>query len=486
MSALLFAVRCVFAAFRRCLLSHVCLALRSVRVCVAFQLRVSVAVLLELTELAKPAEMPRLCCNNTGGGPLLSSGCLGNTEALLQRRDLIRNKQYSGTAAVHPLALLCLALSWPSQLRCRVFDVTPTCPARTHRAGHAGREAVSLVEHTNSRSRCLVSVRTHKQSVEMPCLCSNTQTVGRDALSLLEHTNSRSRCLVSVGTHKQPVEKPCLCCNTQTVGREAVSLLEHTLTPLSAKDRGYRAVCLLRRKDMITKLQFALHLISDSTVNDRGCRAVCLRLAEGGMSAITYDMHGHGRSEPTLLQAPARRVLVRRPSHLTDDAELVLDAFVLPAAEASVGKRLPVFAAAHSLGAGILATVESSRPGTFAVCFWPKLFFAFLLSFSSVGQAGTLHATGAASDSPSPGTAQSAWPVFSAARLKRVARLLCRVARLLRCAAASFSAGFSASFSAARPLCPGSKRNRRSVPSVPSVPSACRAWRSTRRRSGAL
>ena len=63
MSALLFAVRCLFAAFRRCLSSHVCLALRSVRVCVAFQLRVDVAVLLELTELAKPVERPCLCCN---------------------------------------------------------------------------------------------------------------------------------------------------------------------------------------------------------------------------------------------------------------------------------------------------------------------------------------------------------------------------------------------------------------------------------------
>ena len=30
---------------------------------VAFLLRVCVAVLLELTELAKPVEMPRLCCN---------------------------------------------------------------------------------------------------------------------------------------------------------------------------------------------------------------------------------------------------------------------------------------------------------------------------------------------------------------------------------------------------------------------------------------
>ena len=63
MSALLFAVRCLFAAFRRCLSSHVCIALRIVRVCAAFQLRVSVAVLLELTGLAKPVERPCFCCN---------------------------------------------------------------------------------------------------------------------------------------------------------------------------------------------------------------------------------------------------------------------------------------------------------------------------------------------------------------------------------------------------------------------------------------
>ena len=68
MSALLFSVRCLFAAFRirRFLSSHVCLALRIVRACVAFLLRVSVAVLLELTELAKPVERPCLCCNTRG------------------------------------------------------------------------------------------------------------------------------------------------------------------------------------------------------------------------------------------------------------------------------------------------------------------------------------------------------------------------------------------------------------------------------------
>ena len=36
---------------------------RRVRVCVALQFRVSVAVLLELTELAQQVEMPCLCCN---------------------------------------------------------------------------------------------------------------------------------------------------------------------------------------------------------------------------------------------------------------------------------------------------------------------------------------------------------------------------------------------------------------------------------------
>ena len=59
---LLFAVRCLFATFRRWLSSHVCFVSRAVRVRVAFQLRVSVAALLELTELTNPVEMPCLCC----------------------------------------------------------------------------------------------------------------------------------------------------------------------------------------------------------------------------------------------------------------------------------------------------------------------------------------------------------------------------------------------------------------------------------------
>ena len=40
------------------------------RVCDAFLLRVSVAVLLELTELAKLVEMPCLCCNTLKTSPI--------------------------------------------------------------------------------------------------------------------------------------------------------------------------------------------------------------------------------------------------------------------------------------------------------------------------------------------------------------------------------------------------------------------------------
>ena len=52
-----------FAGFTACLLSHVCFDSRPVRVRVAVLLGVCVVVLLEFTELAKPVEMPCLCCN---------------------------------------------------------------------------------------------------------------------------------------------------------------------------------------------------------------------------------------------------------------------------------------------------------------------------------------------------------------------------------------------------------------------------------------
>ena len=42
--------------------SHLCPASRTVRVCGAFPLRACVAVLLHLNEMAKPVELLRLCC----------------------------------------------------------------------------------------------------------------------------------------------------------------------------------------------------------------------------------------------------------------------------------------------------------------------------------------------------------------------------------------------------------------------------------------
>ena len=62
-----------------------CFALRTVRVCVAFGLRVSVAVLLELTELAKPVERPSLRCNT-----------LRSVEVLLRLTELVKPVEMPG------------------------------------------------------------------------------------------------------------------------------------------------------------------------------------------------------------------------------------------------------------------------------------------------------------------------------------------------------------------------------------------------------
>ena len=69
--------------------------MRTVRVCVASQLRVSVAALLELTELAKPVEMPCLCCNTQQMPPFRSSrmACC----CLLQRRHLNQQQAPAGS-----------------------------------------------------------------------------------------------------------------------------------------------------------------------------------------------------------------------------------------------------------------------------------------------------------------------------------------------------------------------------------------------------
>ena len=65
LKALLSALRCLAVWFRRGLLTRLCFASCAVRVCVAVLLGVCVTVLLELTELAKPVEMPCLRTHST-------------------------------------------------------------------------------------------------------------------------------------------------------------------------------------------------------------------------------------------------------------------------------------------------------------------------------------------------------------------------------------------------------------------------------------
>jgi alpha-beta hydrolase superfamily lysophospholipase len=123
-------------------------------------------------------------------------------------------------------------------------------------------------------------------------------------------------------------------------------------------------------------------------------------LSAAGCTVIAFDMHGHGRSEPAHDSSPHSRALIRSKEHLIEDAMLVLDTFVLPAARGggvrharstdgvaraggrqararTVGgrdhdarARLPVFGVAHSLGSAVLTLVEKRRPSTFAVRCW--------------------------------------------------------------------------------------------------------------------
>ena len=65
--ALLLAFRCLLVWFRRGLLSRLCSASRTVRVCVASLLLACAAFLLQLTELAKPAQTRCACCNTHQG-----------------------------------------------------------------------------------------------------------------------------------------------------------------------------------------------------------------------------------------------------------------------------------------------------------------------------------------------------------------------------------------------------------------------------------
>lgn len=99
------------------------------------------------------------------------------------------------------------------------------------------------------------------------------------------------------------------------------------------------------------------------------CCAVFDRLVRANMSIVAFDMHGHGRSEPTHDKRPHDRALIRCKTHLISDAMLILDTFALPMARNSAadGSRLPLFGVAHSLGSAVLTFVEKKRPGTFAV-----------------------------------------------------------------------------------------------------------------------
>ena len=81
--------------------SRLCFASRAVRVCAAFLLRVSVAVLLELRELAKPVERPRVCCSTA-------------KRWWLQQKDMITKRQHTPHQR---------RLQHSPELKCRVFVV---------------------------------------------------------------------------------------------------------------------------------------------------------------------------------------------------------------------------------------------------------------------------------------------------------------------------------------------------------------------------
>ena len=64
--------------------SRLCFVSRTVRVCVPFLLCVCLAVLLKLTEPAKPVEMPRLYCNTLSARQFID-GVMQHVSAVLNR-----------------------------------------------------------------------------------------------------------------------------------------------------------------------------------------------------------------------------------------------------------------------------------------------------------------------------------------------------------------------------------------------------------------
>ena len=138
--------------------------------CVAFLLRVSVAVLLELTELAKPVEMPCLCCNTHSGATCSTLLCGAFSPSSIDN--------CGAACALFPslcesVLLFCSASvllscsnspSWPSRSRCRVLQQ---------------RQGISTGLAWPARDVAGVTTETRHldrlgQPGEMPCGCRNT------------------------------------------------------------------------------------------------------------------------------------------------------------------------------------------------------------------------------------------------------------------------------------------------------------------------
>ena len=127
----------------RCLVSvvthgccHVCFALRPVGVCVAFQLRVSVAVLLELTELAKPVERLCLCCNTL---PAAKEYTVTRREIIILICSAISSVSSSWCVPNHHPDLLCHQLCVIIMVCTRSSRAhRPTCEQDSNTASRAG------------------------------------------------------------------------------------------------------------------------------------------------------------------------------------------------------------------------------------------------------------------------------------------------------------------------------------------------------------
>ena len=73
---------------------------RTVRVCVAFLLRACVAILLKLTELAKPVETPWLRCDTPAQRPFRVQEAIGRQESLAAVKAAPAQRAHLGSATV--------------------------------------------------------------------------------------------------------------------------------------------------------------------------------------------------------------------------------------------------------------------------------------------------------------------------------------------------------------------------------------------------